>query len=167
MLARRVQGRLYAAAAMKHWLGMPSLLRNFVALLLVFISALAVSTAFHQRWIALFVPDNPYLMFQHWSWLSPHWLALTWGYDLLISTIAGIGLSPLLVRGAGKWWLISLGAAIGGLSFIAHLVYIAKHPHIDSKLELTQFLWINGSYFVPVCGVCIGGGIAKLFGRWL
>jgi hypothetical protein len=160
------RGRLHLTA-MKHWLGMASSLRNVIALVLVFFSALVIETAFRHQWIGLFVTDDPYFLSERGTWLSPRWLAMTWGYDLLVSTIAGIGLALLLAPRAGKWWYIYLGAAIGGVHFVAHLLFIAKHPDIDVNLEPMQSVWINGGYFVPVCGICIGGAITNLFNRWL
>jgi hypothetical protein len=130
--------------------------RSSIALIAVVVATLLLSNYLQEFWVKAFV-DGPE---PSWGWWSPRWLALTWGWDTLVTLVAALALSLLLPRGSSIWWYVGLGVVYALIRLIAQGIIPG------SSTDVGFSLWHYGSYLMSVVGATAGGGAALGLGAW-
>jgi|SRR5581483_2347451 len=131
--------------------------RYFFPFVLVSVAALALGHTLHTYWVAAFLDKRSST--SAWGWLSPGWLALTWGYDLFFTFMASIVLGLMLPREHRSAWIIGMGVTIGGLQILTVRNYTS--PDAD----FTMYGWIYGGHLMPVAGAALGATVVCQFKR--
>jgi len=126
------------------------------ALIVVVIVTLIVSNYLQQFWVTAFAEG----LEPSGSWWSPRWLAMTWGWDVLVTLAASLVLAVMLPRGSKVWWYIGFGVLYALVRFFGQGGYRGS----DADIGLT--MWRYGSYIVTVVGATFGGVVALALGAW-
>ena len=133
------------------------LFRYLFPFVLVLLAVLVLGNTLHPYWISAFVDKRSFT--SAWGWLSPSWLALTWGYDLLLAFIASIVLALTLPQEHRSAWIIGMGVAIAAL----HLLTV--HNFTSPDADFTMYGWIYGGYLMPILGAILGATAIYQFKR--
>jgi hypothetical protein len=127
--------------------------RNTAFTLLVFALTIAGWTHAAPYWSHAFLIGRNFE--SRWA-LDPTFLVLIWGFDFLLSLVAGFVLS-LLVKGKRPlWWVAALGFGFMVLRIRFTKVWIS--PDADWGIYFEDY----GRYLVPVVGTLAGGYLAQL-----
>ena len=131
--------------------------RYLVPSLVVVLAVLLLCNTLHPYWVEAFVHKRSFT--SAWGWFSPSWLALTWGYDLLLAFLASIVLALVLPRDHRSKWIIGMGASIATL----RLLTVHDYPSPDA--DFTMYGWIYGRYLMPIVGASLGATVVHHFHR--
>lgn len=132
-------------------------LRRILPLIVVLLTALLLGNALHPYWVGAFLDKRSFI--SDWGWFSPSWLALTWGYDLLLAFVASIVLGLVLPRDRRSAWIIGLGVAIAALHVLTERNYTSP------AADFTMHGWIYGGYLMPAVGAALGAIVVHRFHR--
>ena len=94
------------------------------------------------------------------GWFSLPWLAMTWGWDILVAFGASLLLALTLPRASKIWWYVGLGAIYAVVRFLAQRGLSAWNA--DIRFDL----WHYGCYIVSVVGATLGGTVALTLAAW-
>jgi hypothetical protein len=126
------------------------------ALIAVVLGTLIVSNYLLQYWVTAFAEG----LEPSGGWWSPPWLAMTWGWDVLVTLVASLVLAVMLPRGSKIWWYVGLGVSYAVVRFFGEGGFKGS----DADMGFT--LWRYGSYIVTVLGATLGGVVALALGAW-
>jgi hypothetical protein len=126
------------------------------ALIAVVLATLLVSNHLQQYWVTAFAegPESS------GGWWSPRWLAMTWGWDVLVTFGASLVLAVMLLRTSRIWWYVGFGVIYAVVRFFGE----GGCKGSDTDVGFT--LWRYGSYIVSVAGAILGGVVALALAAW-
>ena len=131
-------------------------LRAYGVLIAVVLATMLLSNYLQPYWVRAFVDGSE----STWGWSSPGWLAVTWGWDVLVALVATLGLALLLPRGFSAWWCVGFGVVYAVVRFLVEGSFAV------SNTEVGFSLWRYGSYLMSVVGAVVGGGVAIAVSAW-
>jgi hypothetical protein len=126
------------------------------ALIVVVLGTLLVSNYLQQYWVTAFAEG----LEPSGGWWAPRWLAMTWGWDVLVTFAASLVLAVMLPRTFTIWWYVGLGAIYAVVRFLGEGGFKGS----DADMGFT--LWRYGSYIVSVAGAISGGVVALALAAW-
>src|SRR5207237_9753371 len=88
--------------------------RAYGALSAVVLVTLPLSNYFQGFWVRARINESE----RTWGWWSPRWLALTWGWEVLVAVVAALGLALRLPRGSRFRWYVGLGVVYALVRFL-------------------------------------------------
>ena len=131
-------------------------LRAYGALIAVVLVTLPLSNYFQAFWVRARISESE----RTWGWWSPRWLALTWGWEVLVAVVAALGLALLLPRGSRFRWYVGLGVVYALVRFLI------EGGLASGNSEVGFAAWRYGSYLMTIVGAGLGGCIALAWAAW-
>src|SRR5947207_12784977 len=131
-------------------------LRAYGALIAVVLVTLPLSNYFQGFWVSARINESE----RTWGWWSPRWLALTWGWEVLVAVVAALGLALLLPRGSRFRWYVGLGVVYALVRFLI------EGGLASGNSEVGFAAWRYGSYLMTIVGAGLGGCIALARAAW-
>jgi hypothetical protein len=132
-------------------------LRAIGALIAVVLATLLLSNYLQEYWVRAFAasvnaPESG------WRWWSPAWLAMTWGWNVLVTFVASLALAVMSPGSSKIGWYIGLGLVFAVLRFLSEGAFRG------SGADAGFTLWQYGSYVALVAGATLGGIAAIALG---
>ena len=131
-------------------------LRAYGALIAVVLVTLPLSNYLQGFWDRALINESE----RTWGWWSPRWLAITWGWEVLVALVAAIGLALLLPWGSRFRWYVGLGVVYALVRFLI------EGGIASGNSDVGFAAWRYGSYLMTIVGAGLGGCIALASGRF-
>src|SRR2546430_7553002 len=109
-------------------------LRAYGALIAVVLVTLPLSNYFQAFWVRARINESE----RTWGWWSPRWLALTWGWEVLVAVVAALGLALLLPRGSRFRWYVGLGVVYALVRSEEHTSELQSQSNLVCRLLLEK-----------------------------